>query len=132
MPLERELALKGRLTCTLCHIPTTTLGGLRPCVDQNVFLTRQVDQYYYGANNTIQNAGVQYILDTVIPNLVDNPNRKFVYVEQAFYQRWWAEQDHEMKETVRCAKATFVIRSLRQKACAKWSIRIYQWRLVYA
>jgi hypothetical protein len=26
---------------------------------------KTVDQYYYGANNSIQHAGVQYILDTV-------------------------------------------------------------------
>lgn len=26
---------------------------------------KTVDQYYYGANNSIQDAGVQYILDTV-------------------------------------------------------------------
>lgn len=31
---------------------------------------KTVDQYYYGANNTIQDARVQYILDTVTQALV--------------------------------------------------------------
>jgi alpha-mannosidase len=34
---------------------------------------------------------VQYILDGVLLALEANPDRKFVYVEQAFYQRWWNE-----------------------------------------
>jgi hypothetical protein len=43
----------------------------------------------------------RYILDTVIPCLVDNPNRKFVYVEQAFFQRWWHEQSSVTQQTVK-------------------------------
>ena len=72
---------------------------------------KTVDQYYWGANQTIQAAGVQYVLDTVVQvgqidhhglvhslvlvhpplclttkcdcvqALVANPNRKFVYAE---------------------------------------------------
>ena len=46
-------------------------------------------RYYSGANNTIQHAGVRYILDSVITSLSLDPSRKFTYVEQAFFQRWW-------------------------------------------
>ncbi len=59
------------------------------------------DEYYYGAKNNIQNAGVQYILDSVIPALVENPERKFIYVEIAFFERWWNEQSDSMKATVK-------------------------------
>jgi hypothetical protein len=62
---------------------------------------KTVDQYYYGANNSIQRAGVQYILDTVIRELYDYPYRKFTYVEQAFFQRWWREQDSNMQMMVK-------------------------------
>lgn len=48
---------------------------------------KTVDEYYMGANNSIQHAGVQYILDSVIPALEANPERKFNYVEQAFFTR---------------------------------------------
>jgi hypothetical protein len=37
---------------------------------------KTVDQYYYGANNSIQLAGVQYILDSVVPELMANPARE--------------------------------------------------------
>ncbi|KAL4437798.1 hypothetical protein ABPG77_005710 [Micractinium sp. CCAP 211/92] len=61
---------------------------------------KTVDQYYYGANNTIQVAGVQYILDTVVQALQANPHRKFVYAEMAFFTRWWAQQDEDMRAAV--------------------------------
>jgi len=62
---------------------------------------KTVDQYYIGGNNSIQRAGVQYILDTVVDALLDNPERRFIYVEQAFFQRWWREQDSDMQTTVK-------------------------------
>ena len=40
-----------------------------------------------GLNNSIQNAGVQYILDSVMVGLAENPDRKFIYVEIAYFQR---------------------------------------------
>lgn len=36
---------------------------------------------------------VRHILDSTVASLLANPARKFVYVEQAFFQRWYAEQD---------------------------------------
>jgi len=60
-----------------------------------------VDEYYYGANNTIQHAGVQYIYDSVVKSLLTNPSRKFTAVEQAFFQRWWQQQGAEVRNQVR-------------------------------
>ncbi len=62
---------------------------------------KTVDQYYVGSNNTIQHAGVEYVLDSVIDHLVKNPNHKFEYVEQAFFQRWWRAQSTVRQESVR-------------------------------
>eukprot|EP01136_Pigoraptor_vietnamica_P025489 Opistho-1_new@7004 len=62
---------------------------------------KTVDQYYMGANNSIQHAGVQYILDSVMRSLNQNPDRKFIYVEIAFFSRWWDEQTDETKDMVR-------------------------------
>jgi hypothetical protein len=67
---------------------------------------KTVDEYYYGANNSIQDAGVQYILDSVIPALLQNPERKFIYVEIGFFYRWWNEQSDQMKNIVRDLVAT--------------------------
>lgn len=41
---------------------------------------KTVDEYYYGANNSIQHAGVQYILDSVIAALLQNPERKYDFI----------------------------------------------------
>ncbi len=62
---------------------------------------KTVDEYFYGANNSIQHAGVQYILDSVVPALQQNKDRKFIYVEIAFFKRWWDQQDERMKGIVK-------------------------------
>ena len=41
-----------------------------------------MDEYYYGANNSIQYAGVQYIIDSVVGALLLNPERRFTFVVQ--------------------------------------------------
>jgi Glycosyl hydrolases family 38 N-terminal domain len=72
---------------------------------------KTVDQYYYGANNSIQHAGVQYILDSVVQYLPLSPLYRFTYVEMAFFTRWWNEQDETIKlkvqELVASGQLTF-------------------------
>jgi alpha-mannosidase len=53
---------------------------------------KTVDQYYYGANNTIQHSNVNSIISATVLALLEDPNRKFIEVEQAFFQRWWNDQ----------------------------------------
>ena len=62
---------------------------------------KTVDQYYVGANNSIQNANVHLILDTVVEQLQLNSSRRFIWVEQAFFYRWWTEQTDKTKNIVR-------------------------------
>ncbi|KAK9842267.1 hypothetical protein WJX81_003590 [Elliptochloris bilobata] len=62
---------------------------------------KTVDQYYYGSNQNIQLAGVQYILDTAVAALAANPDRKFIYAEMAFFTRWWAEQTDRTQQLVK-------------------------------
>jgi lysosomal alpha-mannosidase len=40
----------------------------------------------------IINLGVQYILDSIFDGLVENPDRRYIYVEIAFFWRWWNEK----------------------------------------
>ena len=44
---------------------------------------------------------MQYILDTVITELSADSNKTFIYVEMAFFARWWEEQGPAMRTTVR-------------------------------
>ena len=52
-----------------------------------------VDQYFF--------TDVYYVLDTVIPRLAEDPNRKFMYVETAFFARWWDQQPKKKKDLTR-------------------------------
>ncbi|KAI1886659.1 hypothetical protein AGOR_G00198080 [Albula goreensis] len=66
---------------------------LVPHTHDDVGWLKTVDQYYYGGRNNIQHAGVQFILDSVVDQLQKNPARRFIYVETAFFIRWWSQQD---------------------------------------
>jgi hypothetical protein len=62
---------------------------------------KTVDEYYTGQNNSIQHANVQFVLDSVVEFLSQNPDRTFVEVEQAFFQRWWRQQDEDTRTRVK-------------------------------
>nr|XP_048290616.1 lysosomal alpha-mannosidase isoform X1 [Myodes glareolus] len=85
--------------------PTVKPGMLNvhllPHTHDDVGWLKTVDQYYYGILNDIQHASVQYILDSVISSLLEDPTRRFIYVEMAFFSRWWKEQTNATKDTVR-------------------------------
>ena len=70
--------------------PAVTLH-IVPHTHDDVGWLKTVDEYFSGANNSIQHANVRMILDTVVTSLAQDPARKFTYVEQAFFQRWWRE-----------------------------------------
>ena len=75
-------------TCPL-WLAQSVAGGAREATGRRItqlyyfcVCRLQSAEYYYGANNSIQHAGVQYILDSVTDSLKKNPDRKFIYVEQ--------------------------------------------------
>lgn len=74
---------------------------LVPHTHDDVGWLKTVDQYYVGANNSIRGACVQNVLDSVISALLEDENRKFIYVEMAFFQRWWRQQSPKLKVKVK-------------------------------
>ncbi|XP_035549080.1 alpha-mannosidase-like isoform X2 [Juglans regia] len=62
---------------------------------------KTIDQYFVGSNNSIQGACVENVLDSVVGALLRNPNRKFVFAEMAFFNRWWVQQSEETQGVVR-------------------------------
>ncbi|XP_058452835.1 lysosomal alpha-mannosidase-like [Malaya genurostris] len=74
---------------------------LVPHSHDDVGWLKTVDQYYYGSRTNHQRAGVQYILDSVVEALLHNPERRFIYVESAFFFKWWNEQTTELQDAVR-------------------------------
>ncbi|KAI5013520.1 hypothetical protein ZWY2020_035773 [Hordeum vulgare] len=92
------------------YIPYNTSAGVVngklnvhvvPHTHDDVGWLKTVDQYYVGSNNSIQGACVQNVLDSLVPALLRDENRKFIYVEQAFFQRWWRQQSDIIKDTVK-------------------------------
>jgi lysosomal alpha-mannosidase len=54
----------------------------------------------YLARNDLHRAGIQHILDSVMLALEENPDRRFIYVEIAYFWRWWNEQTEEIRDKV--------------------------------
>jgi len=63
-----------------------------PHTHDDVGWLETVDQYFYNE--------VQFILDSVIPELVNDPTKRFIYVEIAFFARWFREQNDAMRHKV--------------------------------
>ncbi|KAH8283700.1 hypothetical protein KR018_012603 [Drosophila ironensis] len=86
-----------------CHATKPNMINIHlvPHSHDDVGWLKTVDQYFYGHKNNIQHAGVQYIIDTVVSELVKNPDRRFIQVETSFFAKWWAEQSETGKEIVK-------------------------------
>ncbi|KAK6267068.1 hypothetical protein QUC31_017905 [Theobroma cacao] len=82
-------------------IPGKINVHLVPHSHDDVGWLKTVDQYYFGGNNSIRGACVQNVLDSVISALLEDKNRKFIYVEMAFFQRWWRQQSNAKKIKVK-------------------------------
>ncbi|XP_043950398.2 lysosomal alpha-mannosidase isoform X2 [Drosophila biarmipes] len=91
---------------------------LVPHSHDDVGWLKTVDQYFYGHKNNIQHAGVQYIIDTVISELIKNPDRRFIQVETSFFFKWWDEQS----ETVRAIVKKLVNEGRLQFTNGAWSM----------
>ncbi|XP_037957645.1 lysosomal alpha-mannosidase isoform X2 [Teleopsis dalmanni] len=74
---------------------------LVPHSHDDVGWLKTVDQYYYGSRNSIQRAGVEQILDSVIQELLKNSNRRFIQVESAFFFKWYETQTATVKSNVK-------------------------------
>ncbi len=62
---------------------------LVPHAHLDVGWLKTVDECWYGANASIQDAAVRDILEAVVGALALNPERTWTLGEQAFFQRWW-------------------------------------------
>ncbi|XP_034669857.1 lysosomal alpha-mannosidase-like [Drosophila subobscura] len=102
------LAIDTKPTAAVCGYescpetkPNLVNIHLVPHSHDDVGWLKTVDQYYYGHKNDIQNAGVQYIIDTVVSELIKDPKRRFIQVETAFFAKWWQEQSEAVQQSVK-------------------------------
>ncbi|CAB3385076.1 Hypothetical predicted protein [Cloeon dipterum] len=69
---------------------------LVPHTHDDVGWVRTVDDYYYGGN------GVRGIFEGVVNELMINETRKFIWVETAYFWKWWSEtKKDDLKENVK-------------------------------
>ncbi len=93
--------------------PRATPYPASPSLRFAVGWLKTVDSYAEGTNNSIQYANVDLTLDTVLQSLLENPDRRFVVVEQAFFQRWYQqsatdEQAAQMRQVIASGQLTFI------------------------
>lgn len=97
MKLRSTLALLGAGLCAMAKINIHVV----PHSHDDVGWLKTVDQYFLGQNQSIYHAGVQYILSSMVSSLQENSARTFVVIEQAFFQRWYAEQTSARQAVVK-------------------------------
>ena len=72
--------------------------------------------HYASQYSSIQHAAVQYILDTVIEQLLLDKDRTFIYTEMVF-ARWWNQRTDKTKNTIRDRVKLYVIGGVYMYAC---------------
>ncbi|XP_064458044.1 lysosomal alpha-mannosidase-like isoform X2 [Ornithodoros turicata] len=93
---------------------------------------KTVDQYYFGSKNYIANAGVQYIFDSVLVPLEDDPSKRFIFVETGFFDKWWTHRNETTRsrfnKLVQSGQMEFISGGwvMSDEACSHYSNTIDQ------
>ena len=72
-----------------------------PHTHDDVGWLKTVDEYYSGTANQYVNVRVKNIITSVVDELQKDPRRTFIYVEMAFFVRWWRTQDEKTQQIVK-------------------------------
>ena len=101
---------------------------------------KTVDQYYYGARSDVQLAGVQYILDSVVNELKNHPDRRYRGVNEIL------TSFSSLPSLIICSKihlrrdriflkmverAGWTNKGHSKTSCCERTIRVYQRGMVY-
>ena len=107
-----------------------------------------IDNVAILGNRSINSRTVKYILDNVIEELQKDEKRTFIYVEIAFFSRWWHQQSDATKTIVSHVHELFISScsvvydlalfftrhgyvQLGEEAGVFRAAGVYQWRLVH-
>jgi len=63
-----------------------------PHTHDDVGWLKTVDEYYSGSRKKDAQGNVHMILDNVMTELLNDPSKRFTYVETKFFSMWWEEQ----------------------------------------
>ncbi|XP_075400920.1 lysosomal alpha-mannosidase-like [Tenrec ecaudatus] len=92
-----QVSASGYKTCPSVH-PDMLNVHLVAHTHNDVGWLKTVDQYFYRSENLFD--CVINILSSVVKSLWANPTRRFIYVEMAFFSRWWKLQNKEIQKGV--------------------------------
>ncbi|ULT82208.1 hypothetical protein L3Y34_011880 [Caenorhabditis briggsae] len=85
-----------------CHAtdpdPNVITAHLIPHTHDDLGWIKTVDQYFWGAKPELVPVGVQYIYNTVVEELMKNPERRFSFAETGFLWRWWTTTTDKNRE----------------------------------
>lgn len=73
-----------------------------PHTHDDVGWLKTLDQYFFGTNQTIQEANVKSILDSLVVALDEARYRTFTYVEMRYFSMWWLDKhlDESVKDKI--------------------------------
>ena len=74
---------------------------LVPHTHDDVGWLKNPEEYQYGANDDIQRADVNVIIDSVVDELLKDSSRRFIYVEMYFFSNWFEKQSESKKDQVK-------------------------------
>lgn len=83
------------------RVPGAINVHLVPHTHDDVGWLKTVDEYFTGSRNTITHGNVNAILTAIVKELAWNPDRKAIYAEQAFFQRFYEAADARVAALVR-------------------------------
>uniref|UniRef100_A0A1I7TIL4 Alpha-mannosidase n=1 Tax=Caenorhabditis tropicalis TaxID=1561998 RepID=A0A1I7TIL4_9PELO len=85
--------------------PDVITAHLIPHTHDDLGWIKTVDQYFWGAKPELVPVGVQYIYNTVIDELLKNPDRRFSFAETGFLWRWYTSNSdydrHQLQKLVK-------------------------------
>ncbi|PIC18202.1 hypothetical protein B9Z55_024180 [Caenorhabditis nigoni] len=85
-----------------CHAtdpdPNVITAHLIPHTHDDLGWIKTVDQYFWGAKPELVPVGVQYIYNTVVEELMKDPERRFSFAETGFLWRWWTSTTDKNRE----------------------------------
>ncbi|KAK7501313.1 hypothetical protein BaRGS_00007438, partial [Batillaria attramentaria] len=99
---RRQLHTQDAATCPRKTCPGVREGMLNvhliPHSHVDVGWVSTADEYYTGKAWT--GACVRCVLETTLPQLLKNPDRRFIFMEMAFFSRWWNEVSNRTRQIV--------------------------------
>ena len=85
---------------------------LVPHTHDDVGWLKTVEELYMGSPYETRIGAVKDILDSVVDSLLANVDRRFVYVEMAFFSRWWRKlpplRRSQVKELLKSGRLEFI------------------------